>query len=117
MLRAILRLACVTQLLWTVNANVEKTIFLGPEPLALADDVRPGLDDLHLPALTPASSVLESRLAVQFPSTALPHGRESWYLLHGLQSGRRYEVRVCWPATVSCLSLCARACLRGLILR
>ncbi|KAF2734044.1 hypothetical protein EJ04DRAFT_399168, partial [Polyplosphaeria fusca] len=84
----------------TVNANVEKTIFLGPSPLALDNDVRPGLSDLRLPTLAPAANpVLERRIAVQFPSATAPRGRESWYLLHGLESGRRYEVRICWPAT------------------
>ena len=94
-----LLLLCVAQL-WTVNANVEKTIFLGPQPVALPN-VHPSLDDLALPSLTPVGrSVLETQLAVQFPTAAAPRGVESWYLLKGLESGRRYEVRICWPATV-----------------
>lgn len=36
-------------------------------------------------------------------------GTDSWFLLANLVPGRRYEVRVCWLATVRCLS-CARAC-------
>ncbi|KAF2118902.1 hypothetical protein BDV96DRAFT_366815 [Lophiotrema nucula] len=98
-MRVILRLLlCVVQL-WTVNANVEKTIFLGPPPVTLPN-VHPSLDDLNLPALTPAGRpVLETQLAVQFPADAAPRGVESWYLLKALESGRRYEVRICWPAT------------------
>ncbi|KAF2826120.1 hypothetical protein CC86DRAFT_406417 [Ophiobolus disseminans] len=87
----------VTQV-WTVNANVEKTIFLGPRPIALPD-VRPSLDDLRLHVLTPSQTILPTQLPVQFPSKAAPRGLESWYLLQHLEPGRRYEVRICWPAT------------------
>jgi hypothetical protein len=92
-------LSLVTQV-WTVNANVEKTIFLGPSPLVFSH-VRPSLDDLRLDILTPSHTILPTRLPVQFPSKSAPRGLESWYLLQHLDPGRRYEVRVCWPATVS----------------
>ncbi|KAH9882795.1 hypothetical protein J1614_000161 [Plenodomus biglobosus] len=82
----------------TVKANVEKTIFLAPSPVALPN-VPPSLDGLHLHLLSPLDSILPIQLPVQFPSDSLPRGLESWFLLHGLQGGRRYEVRVCWPAT------------------
>jgi hypothetical protein len=97
-----LQLGIVTQA-WRVNANVEKTVFLGPAlelPLAHA---HPSLEDLRLPALSHAQTILPTQLRVHFPSTLAPHGLESWYLLHHLDAGRRYEVRVCWPATV-CVS-------------
>ena len=97
-------LLCVVTQAWTVNANVEKTIFLGPSPVTLSN-VRPGLDDLGLHYLSPSSTILPIRVPVQFPTESLPRGLESWYLLRGLQDGRRYEVRICWPATVSLLLL------------
>lgn len=108
-MRVIAALLCVVSQAWRVNANVEKTIFLGPGAVTLPD-VRPRLDDLHLQSLSSLDSILPTQLAVQFPSKAEPHGLESWYLLSDLEEGRRYEVRVCWPATVSqALELLARA--------
>ena len=104
-------LYAVTQV-WTVNANVEKTIFLGPSPVTLSN-VRPSLDDLSLHVLSPSNTILPTHLPVQFPTEAVPRGLESWHLLRGLDDGRRYEVRICWPATVSpsfLLYLCRYAC-------
>jgi hypothetical protein len=92
-------LLCLVTQAWTVNANVEKTIFLGPDPVTLPH-VGPSLDDLRLHALSHAQTILPTQLAVQFPSKAAPHGLESWYILEHLEAGRRYEVRICWPATV-----------------
>jgi hypothetical protein len=99
-MRVIAALLCVVSQVWTVNANVEKTIFLGPSAVTLPE-IHPSLDDLHLQSLSRLDSVLPTQLAVQFPSKAEPHGLESWYLLSDLEEGRRYEVRICWPATVS----------------
>jgi hypothetical protein len=93
-------LLCIVTQAWTVNANVEKTIFLGPDAATLPD-ARPSLDDLRLHTLSHARTILPTQLPVQFPSKSAPHGQESWYLLQHLEAGRRYEVRVCWPATVS----------------
>ena len=98
-------LLCLVTQVWTVNANVEKTIFLGPRP-ETAFHVRPGLDDLRLHDLSPLNSILPTQVPVQFPSVLAPRGRESWYLLRGLDSGQRYEVRICWPATVSVVAPC-----------
>jgi hypothetical protein len=87
-----------------VNANVEKTIFLGPPPVQISND-HPTLDDLRLAVLEPVHApILETQLAVQFPTKPAPRGLESWYFLRGLEEGRRYEVRICWPATV-CLNV------------
>lgn len=102
-MRVLVGLLFVVTQVWTVNANVEKTIFLGPSPIVLPD-VRPSLDDLRLHTLTHAQTILPTQLPVQFPSEAAPRGLESWYLLQHLEIGRRYEVRICWPATV-CLML------------
>lgn len=99
-MRATAALLCVVSQAWRVNANVEKTIFLGPSAVTLPD-FRPNLDDLNLQTLSSLDSVLSTQLAVQFPSKAEPHGLATWYLLSGLEEGRRYEVRICWPATVS----------------
>ncbi|KAF1926590.1 uncharacterized protein M421DRAFT_211157 [Didymella exigua CBS 183.55] len=99
-MRVIAALLCIVSQAWRVNANVEKTIFLGPGAVTLSD-VRPSLDDLRLYSLSSFNSILPTQLAVQFPSKAEPHGPESWYLLSDLEEDRRYEVRICWPATVS----------------
>ncbi|PSN68472.1 hypothetical protein BS50DRAFT_492524 [Corynespora cassiicola Philippines] len=93
-------LALVTHFAWTVNANVEKAIFLGPSPVTIPPNVHPSLDNLLLHPLSPLlSPILETRLPVQFPSAAAPHGLDSWYVLRDLDVGQRYEVRICWPAT------------------
>ncbi|KAF2243215.1 hypothetical protein BU26DRAFT_534209 [Trematosphaeria pertusa] len=98
-MRAIAALLCIVTHAWTVNANVEKTIFVAPSPVALPN-VRPGLDDLRLDILDAAHApILATKLAVQFPTEPAPRGLESWYILRNLQEGRRYEVRICWPAT------------------
>jgi hypothetical protein len=93
-------LLCIVTHAWTVKANVEKAIFLGPAAVTLSD-VRPSLDELRLHTLSHAQTILPTQLPVLFPSKAAPHGPESWYLLQHLEAGRRYEVRICWPATVS----------------
>jgi hypothetical protein len=86
---------------WTLRANVEKTIFLAPSPVTLPN-VHSSLDTLRLDTLDPARlSIVATVLPVQFPSSSAPRGLESWYLLRALEDGRRYEVRICWPATVS----------------
>ncbi|KAF2003028.1 hypothetical protein P154DRAFT_544074 [Amniculicola lignicola CBS 123094] len=98
-MRVVPWLACFVTHVWTVNANVEKTVFLAPGPATLPD-AHPGLDTLRLATLSPAlRPVLPTVLSVQFPSDSAPRGLESWYLLRGLEEGRRYEVRICWPAT------------------
>lgn len=100
-MRATAWLLCILAFLLTVNANVEKTIFLGPGPVSLPN-AHPSLDDLHLDTLEPAElSILATQLPVQFPTDAAPRGLESWYILRGLEDRRRYEVRICWPAFVS----------------
>ncbi|KAH6642540.1 hypothetical protein C7974DRAFT_351196 [Boeremia exigua] len=97
-MRVIAALFFIVSPAWTVYANVEKTIFLGPSAVTLPD-VRPSLDSLRLQSLSSLEPVLPTRLSVQFPTRAEPHGLESWYLLSGLEEGRRYEARICWPAT------------------
>jgi len=91
-------LLCIVSQLWTVNANVEKTIFLGPKPVTLPN-VRSSSYDFGLNYLSPDFTILPIRVPVQFPTESVPRGLESWYLLRGLEDGRRYELRICWPAT------------------
>ena len=102
-MRVVAALLCIVSQAWTVFANVEKTIFLGPSAVTLSD-VRSRVDDLHLHVLSSRDPILPTQLSVSFPSTSQPHGLESWYLLGGLKEGARYEVRICWPATVRSFS-------------
>jgi hypothetical protein len=78
------------------GANVEKTIFIAPS--ARSTDLN--LDELGLERLTPASGMLRTRLNASFPTNAEMHGTDSWYFLENLSPGQRYEVRICWLATV-----------------
>jgi hypothetical protein len=82
------------------HANVEKTIFIAPPP----NPVPPAFDDLGLERLSSLSPVIRTFLNASFPTQDAPQGAESWFLLQDLNSGQRYEVRVCWPATVSAFS-------------
>lgn len=97
-MRVIAALLYIVSQAWMVNANVEKTIFLGPSAVTLPD-VQPSFDDLRLQSLSLLEPILPTQLSVQFPTSSAPHGVESWYLLSDLEEDRRYEVRICWPAT------------------
>jgi hypothetical protein len=81
-------------------ANTEKVIFLGPEHLHVPLG-HPTLEDLQLEALSPQHWTLRTHIEAEFPSESSKYGHSSWYLLHRLQEGQRYEVRICWAATVS----------------
>lgn len=92
-------LVFLVALIITVNANTEKLIFLGPSAITIPN-VHPGLDDLRLDTLSPTGQhILETQLSVKFSTEAEPRGVQSWYLIEGLQEGRRYELRICWAAT------------------
>ena len=85
-----------------IAANVEKLIFLGPKN----SDVQPQLLShafgSHLDILSPANYTIRHRLLAAFASDPVPkQDSETWILLQDLETGRRYEVRVCWSATVS----------------
>ncbi|KAK5200795.1 hypothetical protein LTR16_004883 [Cryomyces antarcticus] len=90
---------CLLALLASVQANTEKVIFTGPASITIPEDVHPGLDALQLESLSPARRTLRKQLAVRFPTKRDPSLAQSWYLLEGLEEGRRYEVRICWAAT------------------
>lgn len=92
-------------LLWLaslVAGNVEKTIFVAPAAINLSQD-GPGLETLCLKSLSTQSQETRLRLSlpVKFASHEYPAGETSWYLLQNLSPGQRYEVRICWAATVS----------------
>jgi hypothetical protein len=86
-------------------ANVEKTIFVAPRPEPVPAE-SPVIDDLGLERLSPEEFRLRTNLNASFPTQQLPDGTESWFFLEGLNPGQRYEVRVCWLATVSSLFPC-----------
>jgi hypothetical protein len=95
------------QFIWTlvalyatlIQANVEKTIFLAPTA-ATVPSGEPGIDELGLERLSPENHVVRTRLNASFPSETAPLGTDSWFFLENLIPGQRYEVRVCWLATV-----------------
>ena len=91
----------VLLLLWagTGHANVEKVVFRGPKAIPIPPE-HPNLDDLHLATLSPHRPYLRTQLQAAFPSGGADKGEVSWFLLENLRAGQRYEVRVCWAATV-----------------
>ena len=85
-------------LLWTVAlANVEKVIFSAPPSISHTK--------IHVSelagTLSPANLRIRTKLPIAFPTEESPRGIESWVKLEDLNPGARYEVRICWLATVS----------------
>ena len=100
-------LAYLQSLAWCillVHGNVEKTIFLAPEAIQIPQQ-HPNIGDLNLEELSPSKSELRRQLPAAFPSPATPKGTEAWFLLDRLTQHQRYEVRICWAATVGPLTL------------
>ena len=96
-------LAYLQSLAWCislVHGNVEKTIFLAPEAIQIPQQ-HPNLGDLNLQLLSPSNSELRRQLPAAFPTPANPKGTAAWFLLEKLTPHQRYEVRICWAATVS----------------
>jgi hypothetical protein len=87
-------------------ANVEKIIFLGPTSVQIPTQ-HPTLKDLQLHTLTPQNGTIRTKLRAEFPTNSSIWGETSWLLLEHLTEGQRYEVRICWAATVKIL-LCAQ---------
>lgn len=101
---------------WTALclANVEKTVFIAPPPPGSSPTTRMAVPpaeparrvaDGHaggdLGRLSPMHPVLRTRLNASFADAeAAPRGSDSWLFVDGLQPGRRYELRICWLATV-----------------
>lgn len=86
------------------SGNVEKTIFIAPPRIKIPAEQPAGVDDLGLPRLSPApeDAAIRTRLNSSFPTSDAPGGAESWFYLERLVPGVRYEVRICWLATVCC---------------
>ncbi len=82
-----------------VFANTEKVIFLGPSSFQVPVE-HPTLEDLRLETLSPQSWSLRTFIEAEFPTNFSKYGKSSWYLLQKLEEGKRYEVRICWAATV-----------------
>lgn len=86
----------------SVLANVEKTIFLGPQTANIPQQ-SPSLDDLHIDVLTPDNWSLRTHVEANFPDVSLSDkGKSTWLILDNLTESQRYEVRICWIATVRC---------------
>ncbi|KAG8626151.1 hypothetical protein KVT40_006552 [Elsinoe batatas] len=81
-----------------VFANTEKIIFLGPQSIDLPRD-GPSIENLGLVSLSPQTTTFRGALPVVFANGTYPRGLQSWYVLHDLTPGARYEVRICWAAT------------------
>jgi len=81
-----------------VAANVEKTIFIAPEALTMPQDA--AIDNLLLQSLNPNNLNMRTYLNASFPTSDQPKGQVTWALLEGLTPRSRYELRVCWLATV-----------------
>ncbi len=93
------------------HANVEKTIFLGPQPETIPSQP-PSLDTLRLDVLEPGSWSVRTHVAAEFPRAGA-EGKATWLLLDNLAAGQRYEVRICWAATVRVDRRCANRELTG----
>lgn len=97
----------------SVAGNVEKEIFVAPhEPQELLftgpnDGQSVELEALHLglPKLTPSTLCGTTEpcrsLRTTLNTSFLDGGEKQWILLDHLEPGKRYEVRICWAATVS----------------
>jgi hypothetical protein len=83
----------------TVVSNTEKAIFVAPQS-SQAPPGHPSLEDFKLETLSLQQLSLRTYIQPEFPTSSSPRGQESWFLLDGLNDGQRYEVRICWAATV-----------------
>ena len=99
-MRLLAYLQSLTWCVFLVQGNVEKTIFLAPEAIQIPQQ-HPSLQDLKLETLSPSTPDLRRHLSAAFPKPSNPKGTEAWFLLEGLTQYQRYEVRICWAATVS----------------
>jgi len=75
-----------------VTANVEKEIFLAP--------AKHNNGVFGLPRIPTIRHLKEERtLRTTLNTSFEERGAQHWVLLDQLEPGRRYEVRICWPAT------------------
>ena len=91
-----LAISCILPVL----GNVEKTIFIGPEAHdSYILQQQPSLDNLKVEVLDPSDYILRRKIDPAKPGSL--KGTEAWFLLDHLNHRQRYEVRICWAATVS----------------
>ena len=88
---------------WLVKANTEKIIFTSHSD-DFSENVFTTLGGLQLPSISDNNRVVRDQLPVEFTTEKGAFGKQSWYLLDGLEEGRRYEIRVCWAAIVNTLA-------------
>jgi hypothetical protein len=94
-----LKLFALLSLRWLLaSANVEKVIFVAPPAELLPTDA--SIDNLLLESFSEGQPSIRTYLNATFPTAETPKGTETWILLEELLPGRRYEVRICWLATV-----------------
>ena len=79
-------------------ANVEKTLFVAPTAEPLPQDA--SIDNLLLTRLSDQHPSVRTSINASFPTAESPKGTETWLLMEGLLPQKRYEVRICWLATV-----------------
>lgn len=84
----------------SIHANTEKIIFRAPNPITIPD-FSPNLEDLKIDFVSPTRNIIRAQIVRAFPNQPEPKGLQSWYLLDSLEPSQRYELRVCWAATVS----------------
>ena len=85
-----------------VSANLEKLVFIAPKP-ATHESARyvDALRFLDWERLTPTNSTLRRTFISKVLGTEEQvSALEAWILLDGLTPNQRYEVRICWSATV-----------------
>jgi hypothetical protein len=92
----------ITLLFQLSSANVEKVIFLAPHLTPIPSE-NLAFDDLGLHRLSPSTPILRTYVNASFPTEDEQLGKESWFYLEDLAPGTRYEVRICWLATVRSL--------------
>ena len=85
---------------WLILANTEKIIFV-PHSDNLSQQASTALNDLQILRLDKDHKSVRDKIPVEFATEKRPFGKQSWYLLEGLEEGRRYEIRVCWAAIVN----------------
>lgn len=96
------RIAVLLLFISVCICNVEKTIFIAPTALITPNDV--GIGNLLLTSINPTHRSIRTYLNASFPSDDEPKGTQTWALLEGLCPGQRYELRICWLATVGLIS-------------
>ena len=92
-----------------VKGNVEKIIFVAPSAQPPLLDA--SIDNLLLVPLSEAFPSVRTHINASFPTDISAQGIDTWFLLEGLRPHARYEVRICWLATVR--NACSIAILIG----